>query len=132
MDEFLKRLEKLLIDYDCDSKELKSELDDLIADFNQYLAFDKWSVIRENDLITFKRLEKVIIDDPKKHWWKIDDTVPKIDPGEAESFQRIIDIVTDNLENKDFMDRMLGITPKDNDPAVEEIMKLIFDNDEAE
>lgn len=30
MDEFLKRLEKLLIDYDCDSKELKSELDDLI------------------------------------------------------------------------------------------------------
>ncbi len=30
MDEFLKRLEKLLINYDCDSRELKSELDDLI------------------------------------------------------------------------------------------------------
>lgn len=38
------------------------ELDDLIADFNQYLAFDKWKVIRENDVITFKRLDKVIID----------------------------------------------------------------------
>lgn len=44
-----------------------SELDDLIADFNQYLAFDKWSVIRENDLITFKRLEKVIIDESPKY-----------------------------------------------------------------
>ena len=77
-------------------------------------------------------IEKVIIDDPKKHWCKIDDTVPEIDPGEAESFQRIIDIVTDNLENKDFVDRMLGRIPEDNDPAVEEIMKLIFDNDDAE
>ena len=38
------------------------ELDDLIADFNQYLAFDKWKVIRENDVITFKRLDKVVID----------------------------------------------------------------------
>lgn len=25
------------------------ELDALITDFNQYLAFDKWSVIRNND-----------------------------------------------------------------------------------
>lgn len=40
-----------------------NELDDLIADFNKYLAFDKWRVIRKNDLITFKRLDKVIIED---------------------------------------------------------------------
>jgi len=41
------------------------ELDTLIADFNQYLAFDKWSVVRDNDTITFKRLDKVIVDSGK-------------------------------------------------------------------
>ena len=39
-----------------------SELDALILDFNQYLAFDKWVVIRDNDIITFKRNEKVVIE----------------------------------------------------------------------
>lgn len=38
------------------------ELDALIADFNQYLAFDKWSVVRINDTITFRRLDKVVVD----------------------------------------------------------------------
>lgn len=42
------------------------ELDAIIADFNQYLAFDKWSVVRNNDTITFKRLEKVIVDETSK------------------------------------------------------------------
>jgi hypothetical protein len=42
-----------------------SELDALIADFNQFLAFDKWAVIRDNDTITFKRLDKVIVDSGK-------------------------------------------------------------------
>lgn len=42
-----------------------AELDALIADFNQYLAFDKWSVVRDNDTITFKRLDKVIVDSGK-------------------------------------------------------------------
>ena len=42
-----------------------AELDTLIADFNQYLAFDKWVVIRDNDTITFKRLEKVIVNSGK-------------------------------------------------------------------
>jgi hypothetical protein len=42
-----------------------SELDALIADFNQYLAFDKWSVVRDNDTITFKRLDKVVVDSGK-------------------------------------------------------------------
>lgn len=36
-------------------------LDNLIADFNKYLALDKWQVVRNNDVITFKRLDKVII-----------------------------------------------------------------------
>ncbi len=44
-----------------------SELDALIADFNQYLAFDKWSVIRDNNEITFKRLDKIIIDETTKN-----------------------------------------------------------------
>ncbi|MGB4139189.1 MAG: hypothetical protein WBL60_05230 [Saccharofermentanales bacterium] len=41
------------------------ELDSLIADFNQYMAFDKWQVVRDNDTITFKRLDKVIVDSGK-------------------------------------------------------------------
>lgn len=36
-------------------------LDNLIADFNKYLVLDKWQVVRNNDVITFKRLDKVII-----------------------------------------------------------------------
>ena len=42
------------------------ELDQIIADFNKYLAFDKWQVIRDNDTITFKRLDKVVVAEPKK------------------------------------------------------------------
>ena len=41
-------------------------LDAMIADFNQYLAFDKWAVVRDNDTITFKRLEKVVVDENSK------------------------------------------------------------------
>ena len=39
------------------------ELDSIIADFNQYLVFDKWAVKRNNDTITFKKLDRVIIDE---------------------------------------------------------------------
>lgn len=41
-------------------------LDDLIADFNQYLVFDKWRVIRENEKITFKKLDEIIIENKEK------------------------------------------------------------------
>ncbi len=44
-----------------------NELDSLITDFNQYLAFDKWSVVRDNDIITFKRLDKVVVDSEKRN-----------------------------------------------------------------
>lgn len=37
-------------------------LDKLIAEFNQYLAFDTWEVIRDNGDITFKKLDKIIIE----------------------------------------------------------------------
>lgn len=36
-----------------------SELERLIAEFNQYLAFDKWRVIRNGAEINFKKLQKV-------------------------------------------------------------------------
>lgn len=38
------------------------ELDDLINKFNQYLTFDKWSIIRNNDQIVFKKLDHVVVD----------------------------------------------------------------------
>lgn len=42
------------------------ELDSLIADFNQYMAFDKWSVIRDNERIIFKKVDKIIINGGSK------------------------------------------------------------------
>lgn len=38
------------------------ELDSYIQDFNRFLTFDKWKVIRKGADITFQRLEKVEID----------------------------------------------------------------------
>lgn len=43
-----------------------SILDNLISNFNQYLAFDKWSVIRNNDIITFKKIDTIIIENDDK------------------------------------------------------------------
>ena len=40
-----------------------AELDALIARFNQYLAFDKWKIVRNNDELSFIKLDRVIIDD---------------------------------------------------------------------
>jgi hypothetical protein len=39
------------------------ELDTNIKEFNQYLAFDKWKVIRDGADVSFKRLDKVEIDE---------------------------------------------------------------------
>lgn len=41
-------------------------LDERIEHFNQYLAFDKWEVVRDNDVITFKKHDRVIVDSSKK------------------------------------------------------------------
>ena len=38
------------------------ELDSFIQDFNRFLAFDKWKVIRKEADITFQRLKKIEID----------------------------------------------------------------------
>lgn len=38
------------------------ELDDFIKDFNQYLAFDKWQVVRDNESITFIKKDRVVIE----------------------------------------------------------------------
>ncbi|QIJ88295.1 hypothetical protein C7H62_0486 [Mesoflavibacter sp. HG96] len=42
-----------------------SELDNYIKDFNQYLAFDKWQVIRDETVITFRKSDKVKLHDDK-------------------------------------------------------------------
>jgi len=36
-------------------------LDKLISDFNQYLAFDRWQVIRDNAEIRFEKTDKIVI-----------------------------------------------------------------------
>jgi hypothetical protein len=43
-----------------------NDLDGFIKDFNNFLAFDKWSVVRNNHEITFKRLDKVVIPEDQK------------------------------------------------------------------
>lgn len=40
-----------------------SKLDEFINEFNQYLSFDKWKIIRNETEIFFKQTEKVILDD---------------------------------------------------------------------
>lgn len=42
------------------------ELDKQIADFNQYLAFDKWKIIRDNDVIKFQKLDRVVVETSRK------------------------------------------------------------------
>lgn len=39
------------------------ELDRLIENFNQYLAFDKWKIIRNNCYISLKKLDKIEFDE---------------------------------------------------------------------
>ena len=39
---------------------------DGLTEFNQYLAFDKWEVIRDNGDITLKKLDKIIIENQEK------------------------------------------------------------------
>jgi hypothetical protein len=39
------------------------ELDNFIKDFNQYLAFDKWKIIRNGAEITFTKLDRIDIDE---------------------------------------------------------------------
>jgi len=42
------------------------ELDAHIEEFNQYLAFDKWRVVRDGADISFKKLDKVDLNAPQK------------------------------------------------------------------
>lgn len=55
------------------------QLDEIIRQFNQYLAFDKWQVVRNNDEITFKRLDRVIVEE----------THPQVDI-KAEDFLKLV------------------------------------------
>lgn len=42
------------------------KLDDHIKDFNQYLTFDKWKIVRDHSNITFQKMDKVVIDESIK------------------------------------------------------------------
>lgn len=42
-----------------------SELDEKISNFNQYLVFDKWKIIRDNAAIKFQKLDHVVIEPPR-------------------------------------------------------------------
>ena len=42
-----------------------SELDEKISNFNQYLVFDKWKIIRDNAAIKFQKLDHVVIESPR-------------------------------------------------------------------
>lgn len=41
-----------------------AELDQLLNDFNQYLAFDKWRIEREGAELRFRRLDKIEVQEP--------------------------------------------------------------------
>lgn len=56
-----------------------NDLDDLISHFNKYLVFDKWQVIRENESITFKKVDKIIIDNDKPNSEEDEDAFLKND-----------------------------------------------------
>lgn len=43
-----------------------NELDKHITEFNKFLAFDKWKIIREKAEIKFKKLDKVEVSDPSE------------------------------------------------------------------
>lgn len=43
-----------------------AELDAHIQEFNQYLAFDKWRVVRDGADISFKKLDKIDLNEPQK------------------------------------------------------------------
>lgn len=40
-----------------------NELDALIASFNAVLQYDKWQVVREDDVISLKKIDKVKIEE---------------------------------------------------------------------
>lgn len=66
-----------------------SELDSLINEFNQYLVFDKWAVKRDNDVIYFQKLDKVIIKDT---------SINTSDSKEQEFLKRTFEIDVDALK----------------------------------
>jgi hypothetical protein len=49
------------------------ELDQLLSDFNQYLAFDKWRIEREGAELRFRRLDKVEVQEPPSSKQREDD-----------------------------------------------------------
>jgi hypothetical protein len=79
------------------------ELDTFIADFNQYLAFDRWKVVREKTEIKFKKASEIDFEDSEQN----------------------IEIKEDEFLNREFKDvkiETIGL-----DGTITEILNLRFD-----
>lgn len=65
------------------------ELDSLISNFNQYLAFDQWSIIRDNNRIILKKLDRIIIDTNSRN---------SVDIGEDDFLKLTFDVDVSSLK----------------------------------
>ena len=59
-------------------------------------------VMCKYDAQQLELIEKVILDDPQPYQWITDEILPQSDEYESGRLQQILEIVTANLENKDF------------------------------
>jgi len=78
-----------------------SELDKFIQDFNQYLAFDKWQVVRNETEITFRKADKINLHDDK------------------------VEIKADDFLEQEFKD--ISIDELELDAVISQILKTRFD-----
>jgi hypothetical protein len=78
-----------------------SELDKFIQDFNQYLAFDKWQVVRNETEITFRKADKINLHDDK------------------------VEIKADDFLEQEFND--ISIDELELDAVISQILKTRFD-----
>jgi hypothetical protein len=72
-----------------------TELDNLIKDFNQYLAFDNWKVVRDETEIKFEKADKIEFDDSSSN--KSEDEFLKQEFGEINLAKVGLDSIITNV-----------------------------------
>lgn len=114
---------------------------------NETIAISKGCyeyVIFRYDAKALTLIEKVIIEDSKPYRWKLDYSLPTLDDGDTCGLLKAADSLAARLQDTEFADHLFGLTQKDSDAAiaevmkitdvdtaVAEIMKLIFDDQET-
>ena len=114
---------------------------------NEAIAINKGRyeyVICRYDTKALTLIEKVIIEDPKPYRWKFDYSLPTFDDHDTGGLLKAADSLADKLKDTEFADRLFGAKQEDHDAAitevtklldidtvVEEIMKMIIDNQET-